>query len=253
VLDGDVGRMNTVFKFYMQVWLLLSVVGGVAAVWAWPAIRQRGLLRQVWQGALAVLVMAAALYPVLAVKAKWEIRMSQAAPVTLDGMAFMQYVEYGDTDFFNNSRSIPLHYDYDALRWMQRNIEGSPVIAEAYSHPNPGFSPYRTITSRVSMYTGLPAIIGWDWHQRQQRAVVPGTLVSNRVQDVNTLYNTTDVPLALSILDRYGVEYIYAGQLEWTYYHPEGLTKFDRMVEMGYLEEVYRDEGTSIYRVKRKT
>ena len=253
VLDGDVGRMNTVFKFYMQVWLLLSVVGGVAAVWAWSAIRQRGLLRQVWQGALAVLVMAAALYPVLAVKAKWEIRMSQAAPVTLDGMAFMQYVEYGDTDFFNNSRSIPLHYDYDALRWMQRNIEGSPVIAEAYSHPNPGFSPYRTITSRVSMYTGLPAIIGWDWHQRQQRAVVPGTLVSNRVQDVNTLYNTTDVPLALSILDRYGVEYIYAGQLEWTYYHPEGLTKFDRMVEMGYLEEVYRDEGTSIYRVKRKT
>ena len=179
--------------------------------------------------------------------------MSQAAPVTLDGMAFMQYVEYGDTDFFNNSRTIPLHYDYNALRWMQRNIEGSPVIAEAYSHPNPGFSPYRTITSRVSMYTGLPAIIGWDWHQRQQRAVVPGTLINNRVQDVNTLYNTTDIPLALSILDKYGVEYIYAGQLEWTYYHPEGLTKFDRMVEMGYLEEVYRDEGTSIYRVKRKT
>ena len=249
VLDGDVGRMNTVFKFYMQVWLLLSVAGGVAAVWAWSAIRQKGLLRQGWQGVLAVLVLAAALYPVLAVKAKWEIRMSQAAPVTLDGMAFMQYVEYGDTDFFNNSRTIPLHYDYDALRWMQRNIEGSPVIAEAYSHPNPGFSPYRTVTSRVSMYTGLPAIIGWDWHQRQQRAVVPGTLISNRVQDVNTLYNTTDINLALSILDKYDVAYVYAGQLEWTYYHPEGLIKFDQMVEMGYLEEVYRDEGTSIYRV----
>ncbi|HEX6387095.1 MAG TPA: DUF2298 domain-containing protein [Anaerolineae bacterium] len=249
VLDGDIGRMNTVFKFYMQVWLLLSVVGGVVAVWAWPVIQRKGLLRQLWQGTLAVLVLAAALYPVLATKAKWEIRMSQEAPVTLDGMAFMQYVEYGDTDFFNSSRTIPLQYDYDALRWMQRNVEGSPVIAEGYSHPNPGFSPYRSITGRVSMYTGLPAIIGWDWHQRQQRAVVPGTLVSNRIQDVNTLYNTTHIPEALTILDKYGVAYVYAGQLEQAYYHPDGLAKFDEMVEMGYLEEVYQNEGTSIYRV----
>ena len=244
VLDGDIGRMNTVFKFYMQVWILLSVVGGVTAVWAWPSIRKMGNGRKVWQGILAVLVLSAALYPVLATKSKWDIRMSKEAPHTLDGMAFLEYVEYGD-----NSQTVPLKYDYDAIQWMQRNIEGSPVIAEGYSHSNPGFSPYRTITSRVAMYTGLPAIVGWDWHQRQQRAVLPGAFVSSRIDDVNQLYNTTDVNEALAILDKYDVAYIYAGQLEWVYYPPPGLIKFDRMVDDGYLEEVYRNEGTSIYRV----
>ncbi len=245
VLDGDIGRMNTVFKFYMQVWILLSVVAGATAVWAWPGIKKRGGDgRKLWQTALALLLLAAALYPVLATKSKWDIRMSQEAPNTLDGMAFMPYVEYGDSV---SGQNVPLKYDYDAIRWMQRNVEGSPVIAEAHSA-----NPYRSIGNRVAMYTGLPAIVGWDWHQRQQRAVLPGALITTRIDDVNRLYNTADINEALAILDKYDVKYIYAGQLEWGYYPPPGLIKFDQMVDAGYLEEVYRNEGTSIYRVEKR-
>lgn len=239
VLDGDIGRMNTVFKFYLQVWLLLSVSGGVAAIWAWPTIARRKLARKTWQGILALLLMAAALYPILATKAKWDIRMSKEAPNTLDGMAFMQFVEYGDSE-----QTVPLRYDYDAIQWMHRNIEGSPVIAEAHSS-----NPYRSIGNRVAMYTGLPAIVGWDWHQRQQRAVVPSSMVTSRTQDVQTLYNTPVVGEAVALIEKYDVEYIFAGQLEHVYYSPAGMGKFNEMVEAGYLEEVYRNEGTSIFRV----
>ncbi len=239
VLDGDIGRMNTVFKFYMQVWLMLSVVGGVTAVTLYPSLQTKPTLRRAWQIALGLLVFAAALYPILATKAKWDIRMSKDAPHTLDGMAFMPYVEYGDS-----GQTVPLTYDYDAIRWIQRNITGSPVIAEAHSD-----NPYRSIGNRVAMYTGLPAIVGWDWHQRQQRAVLPAALVSSRINDVNRLYNTVNINESLAILDKYNVGYIYAGQLEWVYSNPEGLNKFNQMVADGYLEEVYRNAGTSIYKV----
>jgi YYY domain-containing protein len=239
VLDGDIGRMNTVFKFYLQVWLILSVVSGAAAVWSWPSIRRRGRSRQLWQGGLVILVSMAALYPILATKAKWDIRMSQEAPNTLDGMAFMPFVDYGDS-----GQSVSLKSDYEAIQWMHRNIDGSPVIAEAHSS-----NPYRSIGNRIAMYTGLPAIVGWDWHQRQQRAVLPGQLVSARIQDVRRLYETTVVPEAVSLLQKYGVEYVYSGELERVYYGDEGLRKFDQMVEAGLLDEVYANGATSIYRV----
>ena len=249
VLDGDIGRMNTVFKFYLQVWMILSVVGGVTAVWMWPSVQRRGkLTRRIWQTALGILLFAAVLYPLLATQAKWAIRMSKEAPHTLDGMAFMEYVSYGDT----NNSTITLAYDYEAIQWMYRNINGSPVIVEGHSHNNGGFSEYRSITSRVAMYTGLPAVAGWDWHQRQQRSTVPGTLVSNRIREVNNFYNTTNVQEALNFLHKYDVSYVYAGQLEWVYYSPQGMNKFDQMVQAGYLEEVYRNRGTSIYHIKEK-
>ena len=244
VLDGDVGRMNTVFKFYLQVWLLLSVACGPAAVCAWRSIRQTQRLRAVWSAALGVLLFAAFLYPLLATPAKWGIRMNRDAPRTLDGAAFMPYVEYGDTDHAGNPRTVRLLEDQGAIDWLQRNVQGSPVVMEAF-----GGNPYRSIAGRIAMYTGLPAVIGWDWHQRQQRAVAPDTLVTSRIADVNLFYDTLDTAAAGNILDKYDVEYVVVGSLENTYYWPEGLAKFDRMAADGDLREVYRDEFARIYEV----
>jgi YYY domain-containing protein len=244
VLDGDVGRMNTVFKFYLQVWLMLSVACGPAAVWAWASIRRTKRLRVVWQGTLAVLLFAAFLYPLLATAAKWGIRMNPDAPNTLDGAAFLPYVEYGDTDHAGQGRMVRPAEDLGAIEWLQRNVSGSPVVMEAH-----GGNPYRSIAARIAMYTGLPSVVGWDWHQRQQRAVAPDTLVTSRIADVNTFYNTLDITEARNILARYGVEYIVVGSLENTYYWPEGQLKFDQMVAEGTLQEVFRDEFARILRV----
>lgn len=246
VLDGDIGRMNTVFKFYLQVWLMLSVAGGAALVWTWGAIRQTKRARSLWQAALAVLVFMAALYPLTATPAKWAIRMNKEAPHTLDGAAFLPYVEYGDTDYAGRSVIIRPGDDAGAIEWLQRNVDGSPVVMEAF-----GGNPYRSIAARVAMYTGLPSVVGWDWHQRQQRATTPGTIVTSRIDDVNRFYSAFDTAEARNILDKYGVEYIFVGTLENAYYWPEGLAKFDQMIADGVLREVYRDATARILQVTR--
>lgn len=244
VLDGDVGRMNTVFKFYMQVWMLFSVVGGAAVAWLWPLITAEwgGLRQRLWQTTAVALLLIALLYPLLATRAKWQIRMDGQNPTartTLNGLDFMRYVSYGDS-----GQDVPLNHDYEAIKWMHRHIKGSPIIAEAHSG-----NPYRSVGNRIATYTGLPAIVGWDWHQRQQRTTTPGWLVSRRINDVNTLYNTDNITTAQTILNQYNVSYIYVGQLEWIYYAPPGLNKFEEMAAQGLLEEVYRNSGASLYKV----
>ncbi len=240
VLDGDIGRMNTVFKFYMQVWILLSIAAGVALGWLWMRLAKSWslYLKTGWLTVLLLLVSASLLYPLLATRAKWLIRENrESAPITLDGMRYMQYVTYGD-----QGEIIALDDDYEAIRWMQGNIDGSPIIVEAFSG-----NPYRSIATRVAMYTGLPTVVGWDWHQRQQRNTVPPSIISRRIEDVNTLYRTTDPQTALSILEKYNVQYIYAGQMEVVYYGLDGVLKFDDMVEQGLLTEVYQNSGVRIY------
>jgi uncharacterized membrane protein len=173
--------------------------------------------------------------------------MSDEAPTTLDGMAFMQSTRYDDAAYDGSSRTIGLSGEYEALRWIQRNISGSPVVVEA-APPNTGEA-YRSIASRVAMYTGLPTIIGWDWHQTQQRAILPDNMVRRRMSDVARLYNTTDPQEALEILRDYDVSYVYVGTQEALYYQPAGLQKFETMAADGFLRERFRNADVTIFEV----
>jgi uncharacterized membrane protein len=120
-----------------------------------------------------------------------------------------------------------------------------------------GVTPGYRWGNRFSVYTGLPAVQGWDWHQKQQRSVVPSTEIDRRLAEVAEMYNTVDLARAEKLLDYYQVEYIIVGELERAYYSREGLAKFDKLVEHGYLELAYpaadapvSEHGTvRIYRV----
>ena len=97
VLVGDIGRMNTVFKFYLQVWTFFSIAAAAALGWVLPALPDwRTVWRVAWNAALIVLVAGAALYPMWATAAKIKDRMATNAPHTLDGMAYMAYASYAD-------------------------------------------------------------------------------------------------------------------------------------------------------------
>lgn len=244
VLKGDISRMNTVFKFYLQVWVLFGVSSAVALAWLWPELpRWPRWLRTPWAVVLAALVVCIALYPIWATRAKMGDRWVATAPMGLDGIAFMPLAVYAD----NNQDEI-LRYDYDAIRWIQDNVPGSPVIAEAPAGPSGSPGLYHWV-SRISIYTGNPTIVGWDWHQRQQRAAGGDEQVGRRTEDAAALYAALDADTAMRVIRRYHVSYIYVGPVERAFYSPEGLAKFDQMAAGGTLQVVYQNDGAKLFEV----
>ncbi len=202
VVRGDIGRMNTVFKFYLQGWALLSVSAAAALAWLLPALRAWNPgWRNVFQAGAGILLAGAALFTFSAGIDKVSDRMAGGVPLTLDSMTYMEHAQYADFDVLMN-----LDQDYHAIRWMQDNVQGSPVIVEA------NCPEYRWCT-RFTIYTGLPGVVGWNWHQRQQRTLTP-QLVEQRVTEVGLFYSTTDTQEAADFLRRYNVRYIVVGQLE---------------------------------------
>lgn len=239
-VEGDIGRMNTVFKFYLQAWTLFAVSAAGALCWLGGSLRKLSSpLKPLWQTFFYVLLISAALYPLLGSVAKIRDRMAADAPPSLDGMSFMAYATYYDLD-----TPLDLSQDYAAIRWMQENVEGSPVIVEANQVE------YHWAT-RYTVYTGLPGVIGWNWHQRQQRTVTPHDWVYSRVADVNAFYDTADLQEAGDFLEKYQVSYIILGQLERARYLPEGIAKFEKGVGSLW-QVVYQDQGITIYQTLSK-
>ncbi|MCS7003631.1 MAG: hypothetical protein NZ518_12340, partial [Dehalococcoidia bacterium] len=92
-----------------------------------------------------------------------------------------------------------------------------------------------------------PAIIGWDWHQRQQRSVVPDSMVTRRIEAVQLAYSSPSAEVAHSVFRRFGVEYIVVGQLEQAYF-PGGVGKFAQGVGR-FWTVAYQNPGVTIYRM----
>ena len=138
-----------------------------------------------------------------------------------------------------------LEQDYQAIQWLRQNILGSPVIVEA----NTGLYHWG---DRISINTGLPVVVGWDWHTKQQYSLLPGDIIDNRINDIRTIYETADPEEALKLLRQFNVSLVYVGPLERAVYFPGGFAKFDLMASQGNLQKIYDADGVQIYALPDK-
>ena len=208
VLQGDISRMNTVFKFYLQVWELFNLAAAVACVLVLMELgKWKDGWRWLWAFITIALVFSALLYPLVAAMGKIRDRMTLTAPMSLDGMLYMAYTQR----YHELGGELDLSEDYEAIRWMQDIVEGTPVIVEA------NVPEYRW-GSRYTIYTGLPGVLGWRWHQFQQRVSTASSAVDLRLFDITDFYLTQSTEDAVAFLERYDVGYIVVGGLEKTYY-----------------------------------
>jgi YYY domain-containing protein len=233
----DVGRTNTVFKFYLQVWVLWAIAAAVSTHRLYARLTQRRSRWELgWRVAFVGLLAVACLYPVLATRAKISDRFDTSVGPTLNGLAFASKAVLTDHD-----RLIPLAPDAAAIRWAQDTLRGSPVVAEVNTYPTLyGWG------DRYAMFTGNPTIVGWDYHQRQQRPP-QADLVRRRIADVQTAYGTSDPALAARIFRRYGASYFVVGPLERAYF-PSGQAKWT--LGLGrYWRLAYESPDVQIYRL----
>ena len=186
-------RMNTVFKFYNQVWVLLAL--SAAALLAFMAAKafphstvvaeDRAVGPEVrWAQVgvvISVLVLTGSLtYPILATGPRLAQRFNPGTQAgTLNALAWMGQ---GTVPTFSGGESTEIRFDGDlaAIEWLLANVRGTPVIAEA------SIGPYRCNGSRIANATGLPTIIGWERHEQQQR--YPDTLPLARGGRAHPLY-----------------------------------------------------------------
>ena len=240
-VEGDIGRMNTLFKYYLEVWILLALA---SAFFLWRMTYEDWLgtvrfrwLNGVWLAAVALLVACSLVYTVLGTHSRVGDRF-QVLPPTLDGVAYMEQAVHWERE-----QAIELKWDAEAIRWLQDNVQGSPVILEAHTEQ------YRW-GARMANYTGLPTVLGWPWHQIQQRGPYSPE-VHDRAGDIRSMYESEDLEQSVDLMSKYGVRYVVVGDLERIIYSPEKVGKFDIMARKGTVKKVFDNGRTAIYELQR--
>lgn len=126
--------------------------------------------------------------------------------------------------------------DAPAIRWLENNVEGQPVVLEANGD---SYSDYE----RVSAMTGLPTVLGWYVHEWLWRGDTQD--LNARSADVEQIYTSADPTVVQELLEKYGVSYIFVGSKEREKY--PGLND-SVLSQMG--EVVYQDAESGTYILK---
>ena len=208
-------RMNTIFKFYFQAWILWSVVAAYGSVVL--LLELRGGWRAAFQAGWLVLVVLALPYPVFGVLS----RTNNFRPMewSLNGAAYLE--RYSPDEMA-------------AIAWLQQAPYG--VVAEAIGGSYTGYA-------RVSTHSGLPTVLGWPGHESQWRGGMQE--IGSREPDIEQLYRARQWTQAIQVIEKYNIRYIFLGALERSTYRPEE-PLFQRN-----LVEVFRSNGVTVYEVPR--
>lgn len=248
-------RFNTVFKVYVQHWIVWALAAGAAFYHLWnrgvkealdvakedvggakealedvkgvmEGMKEMKDMANVTKKGFAIisiiLVLAALSYPVFATYSRSGNFKGQP---TLDGAAYLKQ-QYQN--------------EYNAIMWLN-NLSGTPVVLQS-----PGQA-YK-LNTHVTAFTGLPTVLGWAGHEKNWRN--GADIVNERWYEVPRVYTSSDVDTVNGILDKYNVEYIYVGGVEAERYGGHDARKVFMNNEDRF-RLVYFNPNVHIYQVVR--
>jgi uncharacterized membrane protein len=101
--------------------------------------------------------------------------------------------------------------DMAAAIWLRSQPDGNIVEASRED------ASYHGEIDLISTYSGLPTVLGWPGHESQWRGTYDG--LRERLNDIRSLYETSNWDEAKSILSLYNIRYVYVGTQEHSIYH----------------------------------
>ena len=273
-------RMNTIFKFYYQAWILWSLAGGYGLVmlfehradsrideklWLYGLItsclavctvmvssfgrQSLGKFGGSWQDYVMLLPVVIALAWLIAYarQKEWKQVVGVVAVFgVLVGMAFPLIEGWNKTNGFNPTRGFSLDGKRDFRLSMPDEMKAAEWLADAplgvmtEAISDTGGS-YTTYNS-ISTFSGMPTVLGWVGHESQWRGGYQE--IGTRQADVKELYSTSLWERAQAIIGMYNIRYIVVGSTELNTYQVD-INKFDE-----HLEKVFDSQTVDIYEVK---
>lgn len=221
-------RLNTVFKTYMQVWVLWAPAAGVALARlldpteALPSV-DTSTWRMAGVAIACVVLLSTGLYAGFAVPAHLNNEPVGSDGATLDGTTYTH-------------AAFP--EEADAIEWLD-DREGQPTLVTAapggyWWRPQEGDG-----AAAPSSLTGNPTVLGW-FHEEQYRGEEP---YRQRLNDVTTIYEGSTQEQT-ELLGRYDVDYVYVG--------PAERNRYDLTIEANPTLEVANRWGdVVVYEVRR--
>jgi uncharacterized membrane protein len=218
-------RMNTLFKFYFQIWILWSLV---ASFGFWYLIRKvRGWGKFVLITLLSLGFLLGSIYTIGTIQVTTQSMRDSLASnglrsPTLDGLDYYR-LYYPD--------------DWALIQWLDQNLSNQAIVLEGTK----GAYWVEGRSSRISMITGIPTVMGWVNHQAQWRGE-DFSAVAMREADIQTIYTTRDWTTTKDLLDYYGVTHVVVSPLEREWYGGLQQNKFDEN-----MQRVFDYNGSVVY------
>ncbi len=218
------GRMNTIFKFYFETWIVWGLAAAFAIAILWNELEHAGGVAA--RVGMLVLLAAGLVYPFFGIAQRLDF--NKVSEWTLDGTINL------------------VRYDPDekaAMTWLSNAPYGILVEAVQGSYSPAG-------STRMATHSGLPNVLGWPGHESQWRG--GQREMGSRQDDISQLYRTRDWTEAKAIIARYGVRYIVVGGLELSTYRADdklGLRALDETKFQKNLRVAYQNSGVTIYEV----
>jgi len=203
-------RMNTVFKCYLPAWIILGTAA-FSMVGKWMSGCMKVPVVSARKSALLIVAVTTLLF-ILPFIVSFNLNYGTG---TLDGLAYLKDSHPGDAGAVAYLRTLP----------------GNEQLVEAEGGDY-------TYYSRVSSFTGIPAIIGMPFHEYMWRGDKTGWF-NTRLSDVKSIYEEPEKTVVL--MKKYNATLLYVGDAERERYRVA--------VSVSGLEKIYSADGTEIFRL----